>query len=295
VSDIYAYSLGAYIVGGVLFATLKGKATAAYIRHKVSVIDARAWVEPIKRFGLRALKCMYVYGFMGVMLPTIFALFLQFYVVLPLHTWAASAAASAASDSQLANNNTLTALANFTQTFASNATHSSDNQLGSVVEHTFHVFQDYTLGLLYVRVFGRMIVATPASRAAEAFRRVTADGYLNPNVRLATRFFVLPASIVAALVLTVPPVLAKLAMVLVRSFFSDVAMDQEVQMKLYRYSYPIAASIIVAILGAMELGKATSRWRARIRDEAYLVGERLHNFGEKKPPPGSKSVIRKDR
>jgi E3 ubiquitin-protein ligase MARCH6 len=295
VSDIYAYSLGAYIVGGVLFAALKGKATAAYIRHKASVIDARAWVEPMKRFGIKALKCMYVYGFMGVILPTIFALFLQFYVVLPLHTWAASAAASAASDLQLANNTTLTALANFTQTFASNATHSSDNQLGSAVEHTFHVFQDYTLGLLYVRVFGRMIVATPASRAAEAFRRITADGYLNPNVRLATRFFVLPASIVAAMVLTVPPVLAKLAIVLVRSFVSDVVMDQDAQMKLYRYSYPIAASIIVAILGAMELGKATSRWRARIRDEAYLVGERLHNFGEKKPPPGSKSVVRKDR
>lgn len=25
------------------------------------------------------------------------------------------------------------------------------------------------------------------------------------------------------------------------------------------------------------------RWRARIRDEAYLIGERLHNFGERKP------------
>ena len=295
VSDIYAYSLGAYIVGGILFAALKGKATAAYIKNKAAVIDARAWVEPMKRFGIRALKCMYVYGFLGVMLPTFFALFLQFYVVLPLHTWAASVAAYAATDSQIVNNATSAAIANFTRTFASNATSSSDNQLGSVVEHTFHVFQDYTLGLLYVRVFGRMIVATPASRAAEAFRRVTADGYLNPNVRLATRFFVLPASIIAALVLTVPPLLAKLAIVILRSFVTEVTMDEELPTKLYRYSYPIAASIIVIILGTMELGKATSRWRARIRDEAYLVGERLHNFGEKKPPPGSKSVVRKDR
>jgi E3 ubiquitin-protein ligase MARCH6 len=105
---------------------------------------------------------------------------------------------------------------------------------------------------------------------------------------------VLPATIVAAVALLLPPILTKIAITAVQAFTS-AALDATARTVLYRYSYPIAASIIVAVLGAAELGKATSRWRARIRDEAYLVGERLHNFGEKKPPPGSKSVIRKER
>jgi E3 ubiquitin-protein ligase MARCH6 len=294
VSDIYAYSLGAYIVGGILFAALKSKAAAGYIKEKAPIVDFKAWVEPLKRVSVRALKCMYVYGFFGIMLPIFFALFLQFYVVLPLHTWTASAAASISSDVQSTNNSTAAVALNLTSALTSNATQSGDTQMGSLTEHSFHVFQDYTLGLLYVRVFSRMIIAAPASRAAEAFRRVTADGYLNPNIRLATRFFVLPATIVAAVALLLPPILTKIAITAVQAFTS-AALDATARTVLYRYSYPIAASIIVAVLGAAELGKATSRWRARIRDEAYLVGERLHNFGEKKPPPGSKSVIRKER
>ena len=291
VSDIYAYSLGAYIVGGILFAALKSKAATGYIKEKTPIVDFKAWMEPLKRVSIRALKCMYVYGFFGIMLPVFFALFLQFYVVLPLHTWAAS---TTSSDLQSVNNGTAAVALNLTRGLTSNATQSGDTQMGPLTEHSFHIFQDYTLGLLYVRVFSRMIIAAPASRAAEAFRRVTADGYLNPNIRLATRFFVLPATFIAAVVLLLPPICLKVAITAVQGFTSAV-LDATARTILYRYSYPIAASIIVTVLGAAELGKATSRWRARIRDEAYLVGERLHNFGEKKPPPGSKSVARKER
>lgn len=112
-----------------------------------------------------------------------------------------------------------------------------------------------------VRVFSRMIVSAPTFRAAEAFRRVTAEGYLNPNIRLATRFFVLPATIVAALVLLLPPLVAKSALLALRIFLADVVLDEGVQMKLYRYSYPFAATLVLAFVGAAELAKATSRWR----------------------------------
>lgn len=295
VSDIYAYSLGAYIVGGILFAALKGKVAAGYVKDRASVIDVRAWVQPLKRFSFRALKCVYVYGFFGVTLPIFFALFLQLYVVLPLHTWAASVAPSPTSDVQTASNSASAVVLNVTQTLASDSSRTNETQLGPLAEHTFHVFQDYTLGLLYVRVFSRMIIAAPTSRAAEAFRRVTANGYLNPDVRLATRFFVLPATILAVIVLMLPPILSGAAIVALRSFAIDAIKGEQLRMKFYRYSYPIAASIVVSVLGVAELGKATSRWRARIRDEAYLVGERLHNFGEKRPPPGSKSVVRKEK
>ena len=290
VSDIYAYSLGAYILGGGVMLAVNGRSAAIYLKQKAAILDVMAWFEPVHRFAIKALKCVYVYGFLGIMLPTIFALFLQLYVVLPLHTWSTSAALSTAHNTTelWSTNNTSPTTANLTEPTA-------DARLGSLAGHSFHILQDYTLGLLWVRVFSRMIVAAPASRAVEVFHRVIANGYLNPDVRLATRFFVLPATIVATLVLLLPPLMAKSALLALRIFATDVVLDDGVQMKVYRYSYPFAASIVAALLGAAELSKATSRWRNRIRDEMYLVGERLHNFGDRRPPPGSKSVVRKER
>ena len=52
--------------------------------------------------------------------------------------------------------------------------------------------------------------------------------------------------------------------------------------RLYRYAYPWCAAAGVGI-GLVLLGaRAVGRWRRRVRDEVYLVGERLHNFGEKR-------------
>jgi E3 ubiquitin-protein ligase MARCH6 len=32
------------------------------------------------------------------------------------------------------------------------------------------------------------------------------------------------------------------------------------------------------------LARIVTRWRLVVRDEVYLIGERLHNFGEKRAP-----------
>ena len=63
VSDIYAYSLGAYIVGGMLFAALKGKAAAGYVKDKAATVDVRAWIARVTRFSTKLLKCIYVLVF----------------------------------------------------------------------------------------------------------------------------------------------------------------------------------------------------------------------------------------
>lgn len=62
----------------------------------------------------------------------------------------------------------------------------------------------------------------------------------------------------------------------------------EATAKAYRYCYPLAMACVGGVTSLMWLGRATGRWRARIRDEVYLVGERLHNFGEVRPPAGAK-------
>lgn len=245
----------------------------------------KAWIRPAQRVALRTFKCLYVYGFIGVALPSIFALLLQFYVVLPVHTWFVSAEA-AVTQAQTGISNT---------TDSPPASPAQRHHLYPLAEHTIHILQDYALGLVYLRILGRFVITAPTSRAAEAFRRITADGYLNPNVRLATRFFVLPVIVVTALLLLLPPFTVSIVVNGVKTFAPSLSLDEESETKLYRYSFPLGAGCIVLVLGLSELGRATSRWRARIRDEVYLVGERLHNFGERKPPVGSKSVVRKER
>ena len=296
VNDIYAYSVGAYILTGAMASALKSRKAAVYVCDKATKVNVTAWIAPTKRFAIKALKCAYVYGFWGIVLPSIFALLLQFYLILPLHTWAVSRLVASAI-AELHNANSTTSAGNATNalSFLSQAAQQQQNQLPALADHTVHILQDYALGLLYVRLASRFVLAAPASRAAEAFRRITADGYLNPNVRLATRFFVLPVTLISAFVLLFPPLVVKLALTATHVLASDLLMDADSRTKLYRYSYPMAASCVLLICGVLELGKATSRWRARIRDEVYLVGERLHNFGEKKPPAGSKTVVRKER
>lgn len=304
VNDIYAYTVGAYVLGGVLFAVLQGRSTLLYLRKKTPVIDVAAWTAPAKRYGMRALKCLYVYGFIGLVLPTLFALMLQFYIILPLHTYIFSsmAAGNATAVTEQVATATTNATTNIGEAFIQGpgTPDAKTSLVPTLAQHTIHILQDYCLGLLYVRLATRFILTTPASRAAEAFRRITADGYLNPNVRLATRFLVAPLTLLAAFLLVVPPVLAQLAITAVELQFkylhhSASSLGVEAQTKLFRYSYPMAAGLVMLLLCGTGLGRATSRWRARIRDEVYLVGERLHNFGEKKPPPYSKSVVRKER
>lgn len=50
----------------------------------------------------------------------------------------------------------------------------------------------------------------------------------------------------------------------------------------YRYAYPAFAAVGLGLLGCAEVRSAVRAWRGRIRDEVYLIGERLHNFGERR-------------
>jgi len=296
VNDIYAYSAGAYILGGVLFAVLKARSRLS--TFTVPAIDVFAVLRLMKQFAIRSIACLYVYGFAGVVLPVVVALVLQFYVILPMHTWTASHATTAPTMSPTSNSSASLGT-NMTETETSFIQHATQDLSSPLADrlaiHTIHTLQDYCLGLLYVRVLVNALVLNPGSRPAEAFRRITADGYLNPNVRLATRFLVLPVTVLSALVLLTPPALAKAALSVVEGVFHRAPLEAEDVVRLYRYSYPLAASWVVVLLAGLQFGKATGRWRQSIKDEVYLVGERLHNFGEKKPPAGSRSVVRKER
>ncbi|KXL42664.1 hypothetical protein M433DRAFT_70753 [Acidomyces richmondensis BFW] len=264
VNDIYAYSVGAYILGGLIFAVLQGrKAMKKWKEGKkmMPVVQVQKCLLAGSKVLVHTLKCGYVYGFIVVVLPTLFALLLQFYLVLPLHTYI------------------LSLPFDFSTTLA---------------HHTIHILQDYCLGLLYLRLFARAIFTHPTSVAAEAFRRITAKGYFNPDIRLTTRALVLPTLLFSIILLLAPPAMCWALLQFFR--FGDTSRaDQNngLETVFYRYSYPISAIVMLVMLGVSGMGRAVEQWRAKIKDEVYLVGERLHNFGEKRPAAGSKTLLRK--
>ena len=58
----------------------------------------------------------------------------------------------------------------------------------------------------------------------------------------------------------------------------------------YRYSYP-AVFILIVFLGVGYFFKMLmDRWKQSVRDEVYLIGERLHNHGERRPPTQGHSI-----
>lgn len=302
-NDIYAFSFGAYLLGGLAFIVMKGKKGTAFLKSKAKAIDAGAWVRRASDYSTKTLRCLYVYGFVGIIVPMVISILMALYIAIPLQTWLDSEAATNDTTTTPANNSSSvsTSPTNLT-TLLSSSSSSSNSTVLSLTTPTFHVLQGYALGLVWSRLFVRLLLSLPTSRAAAAFRLITAPGYFNPNPVLATRYLILPFILLATILLLIPPATTKVALVSLRNIPAALSeethswlLDAEVQTKFYRYSYPLAASAVMLGLAVAEVMKATERWRARIKDEVYLVGERLHNFGEKRPPAGSRSVVRKER
>lgn len=62
VNDIYAYSIGAYFFGGLLFLAVKGSSGARYVRDKATEVDIKAWLAAATKAAFQTLRCLYVYG-----------------------------------------------------------------------------------------------------------------------------------------------------------------------------------------------------------------------------------------
>lgn len=150
--------------------------------------------------------------------------------------------------------------------------------------HVIHFIQDWTLGVLYVKMLGRMILLDRDSAWSRSLEAIVANGYLNPDVGIATKKFVLPAggAMLAALI-------APLGVGFFINTFIVKGASSELSHQIYRYSYPAVLVVSVASIGIYFLYTLFDRWKQSLRDEIYLVGEQLHNHGERRPPE-SRSV-----
>ena len=238
-NDIYAFSIGVYAIGGTAYAllstyirlgNLRTYITTSTVEDRTSSLFALA-----KGYTYRALRICYTYMAFTILLPALFALLVQTYAIIPLHTYFGIA---------------------------------EDR-------HTIHIVQDWTLGVLYIQAIGRLILFYSPSRPADSLRDIVRNGWLDPDARLATRAFIFPGTLLMLFLLAIPLTLGRVISTL---WYHDE--EEIVATLVYRYTAPALLGLAVLAVALGMLKNAFLAWRRRIRDEVYLIGERLHNFGE---------------
>ena len=238
-NDIYAFSVGVYISGAAAF--LISKIPSSYstlltlsksLRHSSS--KSAALNTALYRFA----KLLYLSITIGIVIPTLLALLIEAYVIVPLHTYFVPDPSATAARG---------------------------------TSHTVHFVQDWMLGVLYLKMAARMLLLSEEAPLARQLRAVVADGWYNPNVRIATKTFIFPILGTLLAALTVPFAGAWMAL--------KVWGGEEVLV--YRYAFPVAAAVAAVVGVGYTLGMLLEGWRGKVRDEMYLRGVVVHNFGEK--------------
>jgi E3 ubiquitin-protein ligase MARCH6 len=246
-NDVYAFSIGIYILGSALYGIMHLRHFATYLISSLS-LNHETPHNVLRRLSAiisRVARIVWTYTAFIFILPILFAFLIEFYAILPLHTY-----------------------------------------FSPHEQHTIHFVQSWTLGLLYLKLTSRIILLYSESRPAISLRAITRDGCLNPDAKLATRSFILPGSLAIGTALVWPWCIARIALLTV---FRGAGDEQKVLV--YRYAYP--AVLVMAFwcwLGWLMAG-VVKVWRSRIRDEVYLIGERLHNFGERKAGASGSSGV----
>ncbi|KAI4132804.1 MAG: hypothetical protein LQ338_000508 [Usnochroma carphineum] len=241
-NDVYAFSIGINILSGTVFVLLNGQKIIAYVRqHLVPSRGSNAFnvLRGTAYYAVRLIRVLYTYTAFAFLLPSLVALIMELYFILPCHTYFGK---------------------------------------GIADHHDIYFIQDWTLGVLWVQMIGQLILWNEHARPAIALRNIVQDGWTDPHVRLATRGFIFPATLLLSTLLIMPLGLGWLVNTL------SSTQSHDVRSAVYRYSYPGVLALAIGAVALHYASKAFKGWKRRIRDEVYLIGERLHNFGERRTP-----------
>ncbi|KAI8721295.1 hypothetical protein NCS52_00576700 [Fusarium sp. LHS14.1] len=261
-NDIYAFSIGVYLLGSVAYLVFHIRSVCSNVQRGAQ--KSWEWLTAgeigwrTAAVLLRGAKLVYAYFFLLVVFPLLVSGLLELYLAIPLHTYmypptAASVQASREGGSEAS-------------------------------RHTVRVIQAWTLGLLYLKLGARMVTTLFAdTRLAVAVRTVLRRGWMHPDIGVLTRAFVVPGLAISAAAILGPPAitdgLIKYGLIAgARPGANELAEVARLAI-VYRQSYPAVALTALLVKNTVGLVKVFNGWTARIRDEAYLIGERLHNFG----------------
>ena len=293
--DIYAFSIGVAILPLPIYAYIYREMIKKQLDDALAALRRSLTARHLGCVSIRLASLIYFYGTLSVIFPLILSLILQTYLWIPLHTYFTSLAPTTASSSPSS----------------------------PLPPHTIHLLQDWTLGLLYLRLIIKNTLAYPGSRFARAMLMVIPyqhqgwKAWLNPNIWAFTRLWVLPIGILAADILLTPIALGWMVLqtrIIIRWIFlmnnqnisarfgspetanpSQEQLLSLIQALVYRYSYTAVTCFFIALVTGIQGLQWFRGWKRRIRDEVYLIGERLHNYTGNREDKKGRVSRRKDK
>ncbi|OTA52643.1 hypothetical protein K449DRAFT_440582 [Hypoxylon sp. EC38] len=250
-NDIYAFSIGIYILGSLGYFIFHLRSMIGKLRTwGASAVDSmldRNAIQRALQFTTRACRLLYTYVVLLLVFPLLITLLVELYLLMPLHTYMYPPGTD------------------------------STGRLNSLREgHTIRVIQAWTLGILYLKLGSRALTLY-GGRPAHAVRAVLRRGWLEPDVGVLTRAFVIPGVIASLIMIVTPPIMTWIFLHHVLDVNTGVTHEMRVLM--FRLAYPSTALFWAGLLMTQRMLRVFEGWQVRIRDEAYLMGERLHNFG----------------
>ena len=270
-NDIYAFSIGVYILGSLSYFLFHLRSILVGASARISSIASSMLgqdaLQRAKLLTKHIARLAYTYSFLLVVFPMLTTLLMELYVLVPLHTYRYSLASYMVPSPSPPEGR------------------APSTRLDGLRDgHTIRVIQAWTLGILYLKLSTRALVHR-GGRPAQAVRAVLRGGWAHPEVRVLTRAFVIPGVAAGLVLILAPPLMAKVVLDngLLNAFIGPEAIaalrTREAEVIIFRMAYPFTALLLASSLVARRVLRIFAGWKIRIRDEAYLIGERLHNFG----------------
>eukprot|EP00250_Pteridium_aquilinum_P006590 c16479_g1_i1 orf=142-3528(+) len=143
----------------------------------------------------------------------------------------------------------------------------------------FLLYQDWALGLVFLKIWTRLVMLGQVAPIVDEswrikFERVKADGFTRLRGIWVMREIVTPILVKLLTALCVPYVFA-------RGFFPAFGYSLIVNSAVYRFAWSGCLVLGMLWYGIRCLQQWVSELHNSIRDDRYLIGKRLHNFGER--------------
>ncbi|KAG0184839.1 hypothetical protein DFQ28_010358, partial [Apophysomyces sp. BC1034] len=135
-----------------------------------------------------------------------------------------------------------------------------------------NISQDWSLGVALLGLLYGAVSVLPNNAWRRGLDQVLGNGMLLVNPWGVTRSVVLSVTSIELAAIVIPGILAW--------GLGHVLDDPLMQLVVFRCIYPIVFFLSAAVMASVMCSKLFDAWMRKVRDDAYMIGKRLHNIQE---------------
>ncbi|OAL38538.1 hypothetical protein AYO20_02188 [Fonsecaea nubica] len=249
-NDLYAFTVGIHIFAAVGYAIAYAGPARTYLQKKFKWSGKQFLASVLHVLGLT-----YLGIFTTLILPFVVSLVVELYIHIPIFDLLEVLS------HQKLNRDSSPSSSSAPTVSAGPAT------TKPFPPATIFILQSWTIGLVFLRLIFRILahVLPPTVRPARALRGIIRNGIFHADIPLASRAFVLPATIICITLLIAPLTCMR---AIIGIFHIS---DRGRQIRMYRFAYPLFLCLMVNYVGLLYIRRKLESWRIKIRDEVYLI------------------------